>query len=243
MPNVRASIACWVLWRSQPVCTTATRAGQQWQQDEFWISFWVGPQVPLVELESRIAEVAEANFTGFLGFNGTRAQGAYEPSFPQRVAKEIALCDKYGLKCVPSLCGVPAVELPIDNSNESCLQLGRDSPNFWGFQLYDEPSPRILPALGKWSAAIARARPDALRFFNLLPAAEIDAFPNETSYEAYVNNFVEIVKPQVLSMDFYTTFGSGSGAGRASPWPGFAPSPPGVPCPRSGTRGGANGDW
>lgn len=40
-----------------------------WSQDEFWISFWVGPQVSLDELGPRVAEIAEANFTGYLGFN------------------------------------------------------------------------------------------------------------------------------------------------------------------------------
>jgi hypothetical protein len=36
----------------------------RWNQDAFFISFWVGPQVAEDELDARFAEIAEANFTG-----------------------------------------------------------------------------------------------------------------------------------------------------------------------------------
>ena len=118
--------------------SSAAAAGQEdqakWQQDAFWISFWVGPQVGLDELDERVAEVAECNFTGYLGFNGD-AKGPYHPG-PARVAKEIELCDKHGLRCVPSLCDVECCG-PV-NTSSGCLELGRTSKNFWGYQLLDE---------------------------------------------------------------------------------------------------------
>lgn len=51
----------------------------KWQQDAFWISFWVGPQVGLAELDKRVAELAECNFTGYLGFNGGGKASPYAP--------------------------------------------------------------------------------------------------------------------------------------------------------------------
>lgn len=108
----------------------------KWQQDAFWISFWVGPQVELGELDERFAEVSECNFTGYLGFNGAH-KGSFTPN-GARVAKEIELCDKHGLRCVPSLCDVECCEVPVNRSSV-CLELGRTSPNFWGYQLLDEP--------------------------------------------------------------------------------------------------------
>ena len=211
-----------------------------WKQDAFFISFWVGPQVPIGELDARIAEVAEANFTGFLGFNGTREQGAYEPAHPARVRTEVDSCARHGLRCVPSLCGVIPGRLPLEKSNHTCLEIGAGAENFWGFQLVDEPPPGDFRVLAEWSAAIAAARPDALRFFNLLPSADLSVFPHLRDYEDYVRNFTGVVKPQVLSMDFYVTFGSGSGSGRCSPWPGMPPSPPGSQCPERAQD--ANGD-
>lgn len=121
----------------------------------------------------------------------------------------------------------------------SCIELGVGSEHFWGWQLADEPSLTSLKALGEWNAAIAAARPDALRFYNLLPLSEIDEFPTFRAYESYLEMFIAAVKPQVLSMDFYTVFGSGS----AGPWPGQPPpgppSPPGATCPSDSV--GANG--
>ena len=60
------------------------------------ISFWVGPQVSVLELDGRFAEIAEANFTGYLRFNGN-SHSPYRPN-ATRVAVEIELCDKHGLK-------------------------------------------------------------------------------------------------------------------------------------------------
>jgi hypothetical protein len=80
----------------------------QWRQDEFFISFWVGPQASIEELDIRFAEIVEANFTGYLGFDG---YGGLRPN-PQRVAAEIKLCDKHGLKCVPSLCAPEVSTVP-----------------------------------------------------------------------------------------------------------------------------------
>ena len=59
----------------------------KWQQDQFFISFWVGPQVDEAELDTRFAEIAEANFTGYMGFNGN-SKTPFKPT-ASRVAKEI----------------------------------------------------------------------------------------------------------------------------------------------------------
>ena len=104
-----------------------------WKQDAFWISFWVGPQVALGELDSRFAELAEGNFTGYLGYNGG---GAFAPN-PVRVALEISLCEKHELRCVPSLCNDDCCG-PLKHGG--CLDLGRApaDKHFWGFQTLDE---------------------------------------------------------------------------------------------------------
>lgn len=171
-----------------------------WQQDAFWISFWVGPQVALPELDGRFAEIAEANFTGYLGFDG-HSKSPYGPN-ATRVAKEIELCDKHGLKCVPSLCGkhMGSVDSP-------CIGLGKDSPNFWGYQLLDEVGK--FDEMAAWHSSLAAVRPAALNFFNLLGDTP---FASTDIYSAYINAFVQTVKPNVVSMDFYPAFGPASDA-------------------------------
>ena len=96
-----------------------------WKQDDFFISFWVGPQVPLQELDERFAELVEANFTGFLGFNGG---GSIAAPNPARVAAEITACDKYNLRCVPSICeSISRKPTP----GGSCAGLGVNATNMW----------------------------------------------------------------------------------------------------------------
>jgi hypothetical protein len=177
------------------------KQGRKWQQDVFWISFWVGPQVGLAELDERVAEVAECNFTGYLGFNG-KSQSPFHPD-AARVAKEIELCDKHGLRCVPSLCDVECCG-PV-NKSSGCLALGQASKNFWGYQLLDE-SQYVDAAIGSWSRAIGALRPDALQFYNLLGAADFTAFKTLKDYARYVSSFVAGTSPAVLSMDFYPYF-------------------------------------
>ena len=138
------------------------RESVKWQQDAFWISFWVGPQVGLDELDARVAEVAECNFTGYLGFNGGGKTSPYYPD-AARVAKEIELCDKHGLRCVPSLCDVECCEVPVNRSS-ACLELGRASPNFWGYQLLDEPQQAQgnVAAIGRYYFCCCASHPPSV---------------------------------------------------------------------------------
>eukprot|EP01050_Picozoa_sp_SAG11_P009129 SAG11_NODE_840_length_6909_cov_27.081057_3_plen_230_part_00 len=175
---------------------------RSWRQDAFFISFWVGPQVAEAELDDRFAEIVEANFTGYLGFNG-EADVKLNPFRPNasRVAREIELCDKYGLKCVPSLCGAR-----LGSADSPCAGLGKRSPNFWGWQLLDEPggaTTKEFSAMGRWQAQLAAARPSALSFFNLLGDTP---FASLGEYAEYIGDFTARVHPQLVSMDFYPRF-------------------------------------
>jgi hypothetical protein len=179
----------------------------RFHQDRFFISYWVGPQVPTAELDERFAEITEANFTGHLGFNGNgNSHGLYNDSeihpTAARIALEIALCDKYDLACIPTLCG----KVDVNGAPpEECLHLGAQSPNFWGFQLLDEPSSQEFPAMGNFSKRLAAVRPNAMQYYNLLGSGA-SGFHNQSLYEQYWDSFVTLVNPDVLSQDFYPDF-------------------------------------
>jgi hypothetical protein len=204
-----AAVLLLVCRAGRPCAAPQPAEAASWRQDAFWISFWAGPQVPVPELDGRFAELVECNFTGFMGFHGKLpAPGAYPPTVPggypatiERVTAEISLCAKYGLRCVPSLCEIPPYTLPPGNP---CIELGRGSPTFWGFQLLDEPLD--YPRVANWTRQIAAARPDALRFVNLLGAGDWDFFKTVDDYAASIKTYVKLVRPQVLSMDFYPVF-------------------------------------
>ena len=124
-----------------------------------------------------------------------------------QVSAEIALCDKYDLVCIPTLCGVNVRgALP-----EECLHLGENSSNFWGFQLLDEPPSSLFPQMGNFSKRLAAARPKALQYYNLLGSGA-HQFTNQSVYEEYWASFIREVSPDVLSQDFYPDFQISRGA-------------------------------
>ena len=195
--------------RALSLALLARSCAAEWVQDRFAISFWVDPQVPEQDVDARFAEIAGANFTAHLGFNS--GPNPYPPN-PARVAAQLAAAAKHNLKSIPSICencaspescGVPY------HSGGTCRDLKSEA--LWGYQLADEPSATLFPALRNWTQSIAAANPDALRFINLLPACAGEKFSGvkrlPMTYDEYVGNFTLVVRPQVLSMDSYPIFG------------------------------------
>ena len=190
-------------------------SAQRWTQDMFAISDWQPPFVHggpdwEVQADQRYADFAAANFTVMLGgLNANTSQGACmcikgteACCGDTSAAVQMRLCEKHGLKCVPGYrcnptggpSGGPLVE-KIDPAATS-------SPAFWGFDVMDEPSAHQFPTLRDVSDQIAVLYPAGrLRFINLLPNYASSAQYNATNYTAYVNLFVEQVKPDVLCMD------------------------------------------
>ena len=73
-----------------------------------------------------------------------------------------------------------------------------DHPAVLGYHLRDEPSPEQYPDLAKGVAAIRELAPGKWPYINLLPGDGPD-------YDKYVEDFVKICNPTVLSYDRYTT--------------------------------------
>lgn len=113
---------------------------------------------------------------------------------------------KHGLKCFPGYrCnpkGGPSARPLVEKIDPAATS----SPAFWGFDVKDEPNTNEFPALRDVSDQIASLYPGRLRFINLLPNYATSAQYNATNYTAYVKQFVEQVKPDVLCMDHYPFF-------------------------------------
>jgi hypothetical protein len=73
----------------------------------------------------------------------------------------------------------------------------------------DEPQRSEFAAVATWAASVAARAPGALRFINLLPNYYLPA-PSSPTYDAYVADFVSIVKPDILCFDHYPQFYPGS---------------------------------
>jgi hypothetical protein len=145
-------------------------------QDRFAIGLWCPPQTS-ARLADHYREIAAANFTLVIGTAGTNA------------AAQLKLCEKAGLQAIVDSSG-PVEKLP-------------DSPACWGYMVVDEPGAGSFPDLTKRAADIRAHRPGRFGYINLLPNYAPAWALGTKSYDEYVSQFIDIVKPEVLSMDHY----------------------------------------
>jgi hypothetical protein len=164
--------------------SAAAPAQNRFVQDRIGIGFWVDPPAD-DKMETRYAQIAEANFTFVIGNFGATT--------PAKVSRQLQLCEKYDLKALVSRCDLAAEKLP-------------DSPACWGYFVADEPGPGAFPSLRSTIDNIRQARPGKLGFINLLPNYAPAWALGTKTYEEHVARFIAEVQPDVLSMDYYPQF-------------------------------------
>ena len=174
-----------IVWLILVLCGVSSALSQtapnpRFIQDRFAIGFWVDPPADK-DMEKHYAEIAEADFTFTLGVFGATTTNA--------ISRQVAYCEKYGLKAIVSMAGLPPERLP---TNSAC----------WGYFLADEPGTEAFAGLQKQVAAIHLACPGKLAFINLYPNYSMSA----KNYADYLARFMAEVHPDVLSMDHYPHF-------------------------------------
>lgn len=78
----------------------------------------------------------------------------------------------------------------------------RPFPAFAGFDVFDEPPPSKFPTVAAATALVRELAPAHLPYSNLVPG-------NGPGYASFVQNFVDTVRPPVLSFDRYPILTSG----------------------------------
>jgi hypothetical protein len=165
----------------------AAGATEGFKQDRFAIGLWVDPPMD-AKADARYKELAEANFTLLIsGFSGSGLGG---------LEKQFALCEKYDLRLVAEGHGIEADALP-------------DNPICWGYKVKDEPNTSDFPMLRARVDAIRAALPGKLAYINLFPGYASPKQLGAPTYDAHVKQFIEEVRPGVLSMDHYPMFRPG----------------------------------
>ncbi len=89
---------------------------------------------------------------------------------------------------------------------DALVQEVRDYPAALGFFLRDEPNTTLMPGLASVASMLRQAMPRAWAYVNLLPNYATDAQLGAPTYDAYVQKFVELVHPPLLSYDNYSLF-------------------------------------
>ena len=184
------SVATWCLTASLVglvfllVPARADSPAEPFVQDQFAIGLWVDPPAD-DQMDRRYAEIAEANFNLVLG-----GFGADRPNTAQR---QLALCEKYGMKGLVHCHGTPVEQLP---TGDAC----------WGYSIRDEPGASSFPGLREQVDAVRKAHPGRLAYINLFPNYAPPSALGTDTYDEHVAQFCEMVRPDVLSMDHYPRF-------------------------------------
>ncbi len=135
--------------------------------------------------------------------------------------KDLPRCRKLGLGAIllPSGGGVLPLKYQrewkhlsdeeIDRRVKAMVKAGGANPALCGYFIMDEPGVADFPALGKAVAAVAKYAPGKLAYINLFPDYATLGAPDmsqlgTTNYTEYLEQFVKVVRPQLISYDNYT---------------------------------------
>ena len=159
---------------------------------------WEG-QAPL---EEALEGIAACNFT-IAGF---------------ATPEELPACERFGLKAiVRSEADKGRIKREewktlspeeIDARIKQVVDACGDSPAVLGYYLQDEPGATLFPGLAHGVAAVKKYAPGKLAYINLFPGYATIGAPDTSqletpSFTEYLEQFVKIVRPQILSYDDY----------------------------------------
>jgi hypothetical protein len=83
-------------------------------------------------------------------------------------------------------------------------------PAVFGYYLCDEPTATLYDGLARWVEAFRRAAPASKPYINLFPNGTLPRRIGVPTYEEYVETFVTIVRPPLISYDKYVLMEDGS---------------------------------
>jgi len=105
---------------------------------------------------------------------------------------------------IPGMLDNPELRAGLD----AMIERVKNHPAMYAYVIYDEPTAALFPALGRLVAHIRERDPNHLALINLFPtyasAVALGTSGNtETAYREHLRQFVEIVKPDLISWDHY----------------------------------------
>lgn len=125
--------------------------------------------------------------------------------------KELDLVQRHGLRAqlvdgllTPGTLDDPARKEQLD----ALIERVRNHPAFYDYFITDEPNASAFPALGKLVAYLRERDPSHMAYINLFPTyANNDQLGTKgdtvTAYQEHLRQYVEVIKPDLISYDHY----------------------------------------
>src|SRR5579862_1094629 len=180
------------------VTSAGLKPGTEWTPKSFPISFWCGPPDPYITPE-RYRQVADAGFNLLM----PPCEG---PSTAERNRRILNTARGAGLKAFLQDDRMPMAITGIPDARKRLDAIVSDYSRhaaFGGYFVTDEPSVSAFAGLAEIVAYLRSKDPNHPAYINLLPTYAEDHQLGATSYEQYVQQFVDTVHPFAISYDHY----------------------------------------
>lgn len=187
-----------------PLLAAAFHLATSAQADDFILSYWCGPPGYVKDLNKAYADVAKCGFNyAMLPCTGLTT----------KASKDILdACQKNKLKYIVYDPRIPASgpENPGAKTNLAAVVADYSKhPALGGYFVGDEPDHLGIPRVAAIHQGLVNADPRHAPFANLFPNYAPEwAFGG--TYEQYVEKFITLVKPRLLSFDHYALMTDGS---------------------------------
>ena len=126
------------------------------------------------------------------------------------------LCEKAGLKAIVSDARISDYDWKSADTEktrgrvESLISQVGNHPALFGYYLRDEPSSAMFAGLDKVASIIRERAPDKWPYINLFPDYAENWQLGTTNYEEYLERFISVCKPRIISYDNYSLMEGGS---------------------------------
>ncbi len=193
IPSLAAMSACLLLVFS---CACAAGAQERWKQDHVIVTFWCPPPATDEALAAVAAEHYTMTWTPVAGLDVAHRHGL-------RVMLQDPLL-------TPASLDDPRQKARLDE----LVDRVKDHPALAAYFITDEPSAAAFPALGRLVAYLRERDPARVAYINLFPIYATDAQlgtegDRVAAYREHLRQYVEIVKPALISYDHYQFFKDG----------------------------------
>jgi hypothetical protein len=173
-------------------------SGAERRQPPFLLTFWCGPPLDQFD-DARATEIAAAGFT----MVGYPCEGGFDQ---ERNLRALDTAARHGLQLLVAdhrFNPVTISEPDWPTNLEAAARAYRDHPALAGYFVFDEPIVVQFEGVGAVLSALRSVDPNRLAYVNLLPDYIPPAALGAPSYEDYVEQFIDTVRPRLLSYDYY----------------------------------------
>ena len=171
-----------------------------WIQDKFFLGAWCPP----TQTKEAYDYYTAANFDQILTLNAGEAAVSYVESYNMRCLVNAGdLLNQYRYLRAPDNLTPETLTSDILANLDPMIEQFKDREAVWGYYLTDEPNAHAFENLGKAVAWLREKDPTRLSYINLFPGDANIAHLGTTTYDEYVERFLDTVKPELLSYDYY----------------------------------------